>query len=277
MKSIFENILILSDLDGTFFGEKASLVEKNLTAIRRFQSLGGTFTFATGRDIKVLESIFPEAASIANAPAVLCCGAYLYDFQTKSVRFEEAMDQEEFLKISSVILERFPDAGLRVGTYEGYLCPNVTDYMVSFFPKCPEIIIPADLNKRKDVAWHKGVFVAKPERRIEMWNFVQTLSLKNLTTTTSSTSLVEFYSSRAGKDRQLLNLKKEMPEKTVICVGDQNNDLAMLENCDIPACPSNAIEEVQKACAVHLCDHKDGCIADLIEKLPAILSTKGTI
>lgn len=43
------NVVIVSDIDGTFLGAGGKLVERNLTAIRAFQRAGGRFTFATGR------------------------------------------------------------------------------------------------------------------------------------------------------------------------------------------------------------------------------------
>lgn len=44
----FDNVVIVSDIDGTFLGAGGKLVERNLTAIRAFQRAGGRFTFATG-------------------------------------------------------------------------------------------------------------------------------------------------------------------------------------------------------------------------------------
>ena len=44
----FDGILIATDWDGTFFSG-GQLFEKNLEAIKRFQSEGGSFTVCTGR------------------------------------------------------------------------------------------------------------------------------------------------------------------------------------------------------------------------------------
>ena len=47
--SKFENIVIASDLDGTYFATGTKLVERNLERVRYFCENGGHFTFATGR------------------------------------------------------------------------------------------------------------------------------------------------------------------------------------------------------------------------------------
>ncbi|MBQ1272136.1 MAG: HAD hydrolase family protein, partial [Clostridia bacterium] len=44
----FDGILICSDVDGTL-AEGKNIPEKNLEALRYFQSEGGLFTLATGR------------------------------------------------------------------------------------------------------------------------------------------------------------------------------------------------------------------------------------
>ena len=67
--------MIVSDMDGTFFGEKATILENNLEAIRYFQKNGGVFTFASGRDYKVLAYQFPELTEVASCPAALCNGS----------------------------------------------------------------------------------------------------------------------------------------------------------------------------------------------------------
>jgi hydroxymethylpyrimidine pyrophosphatase-like HAD family hydrolase len=59
---------------------------------------------------------------------------------------------------------------------------------------------------------------------------------------------------------------------TTVAVGDQENDLPMLMAADIAACPANAVEAVKAVCTLQLCDHDEGCIADLMGKLAALSS-----
>ena len=79
----FNQYLIVSDLDGTFLGEDGTPILKNLEALRFFEENGGLFTIATGRDYRVLNYIFPNAKDFLSCPAILCNGAYLYDFNTQ--------------------------------------------------------------------------------------------------------------------------------------------------------------------------------------------------
>lgn len=76
----FSDILLVSDLDGTFLSHAGKPVPENMEALRRFKDGGGLFAFASGRVHTNIRSIFPDPAEVCNVPAVLCNGAYLYDF-----------------------------------------------------------------------------------------------------------------------------------------------------------------------------------------------------
>lgn len=58
------------------------------------------------------------------------------------------------------------------------------------------------------------------------------------------------------------------PIRTV-AVGDQENDISMLREADIAACPANATAEVKEFARYHLCHCAEGCIADLVGRLAA--------
>ena len=72
----FDNKLIVSDLDGTFFDSEVGIVRVNVDAINYFKENGGFFTFATGRNELTLE---PDVIKLVNAPIICCNGSYLYD------------------------------------------------------------------------------------------------------------------------------------------------------------------------------------------------------
>ena len=44
----------------------------------------------------------------------------------------------------------------------------------------------------------------------------------------------------------------------------------MLKSADIAVCPSNALESVKRICDFCLCDHDEGLIADIAEKILGI-------
>ena len=75
----FDHVLIVSDLDYTFLGEKGALVPRNLEALERFRAEGGKFTVATGRRLFDVKRAIPNLEQIINAPAILANGSILHD------------------------------------------------------------------------------------------------------------------------------------------------------------------------------------------------------
>ena len=76
----FENILIFSDIDGTYLGNGRRIIPRNEEAVRYFRSEGGLFTFATGRMEYTLLNAIPNlfVSISASLPAILSTlSAYL--------------------------------------------------------------------------------------------------------------------------------------------------------------------------------------------------------
>ena len=283
----FDNLIIVSDMDGTFFGEKATVLNNNIEAIRFFQKNGGIFTLATGRDYKILEQKYSDLREYLSCPAILCNGSYLYDFKKKEKIYEIELNKEEALNIVSLVKNEIPESSFRVSFDKGFLCDNKNK--IPFSPELAQelspIIIFDDPLKYKDVPWHKLVFSSNGEKGASAdglsstennWipkaeKIISQIELKTLFFTTSSGTLLELLPKEASKGKALINLRKLFPNKKIICVGDYLNDMDMLQSADIPACPANALDQVKNICKVHLCDHREGCIADLIYKLDSIV------
>ncbi len=66
----FENMLIVTDLDGTFLSSKDTLVERNLRAIEYFKQNGGHFTVASGRVFEHIIGAIPNIRELVNAPVI---------------------------------------------------------------------------------------------------------------------------------------------------------------------------------------------------------------
>ena len=279
----FENYMIVSDMDGTFFGEKAAVLQNNLDAIAYFCENGGVFTFASGRDYRVLTHYYADLAKIVSCPAVLCNGSYLYDFEKNELLYEIGLDQNELNAVTEKIAEAVPEATYRISCSLGFLCPPdrpvpFPEHRIEYFAP---ITVQDHFNNHRDIVWHKLVYSANGLKGASIdglaeveGNFIpkmiealKDIELKNIEVTTSASTLLELMPKGASKGQALKKLKSLYPDRQAICVGDYCNDIDMLQAADIPACPENALDEVKSICKIHLCHHRDGCIADLIYKL----------
>ena len=71
---------------------------------------------------------------------------------------------------------------------------------------------------------------------------------------------------KGGMVAQLLELL-HIPQKNLYCVGDNQNDIPMLELSAIPFAPANCAQEVKDWGAQILCHCDDGVIGDIVERL----------
>ena len=87
----------------------------------------------------------------------------------------------------------------------------------------------------------------------------------------SCPTLLEFVLPEATKGKALFRMKEWFARRgetvRIIAVGDYENDLDMLRAADVSACPANAIDLIKQNARMRLCDHNDGCIADLVDRL----------
>ena len=268
--SYAEKYLIASDLDGTFFGEKSSILPVNLDAIARFQAEGGMFTLATGRSFSVLKYAFPGLKDIVSGPAIVGGGSCLYDFKTDTILDKRDLDKDLAKRIIRETREKFPDAGYRICTDKGFLTDHLTDYLAKYDQrKYKDILTVDDLDNHLDRIWFKFTYSVPPEDKPPLAAHLMSY-MPQVFVSGSSSTLTETLAANASKGKQVENLKRLYPGRKIVCVGDFDNDLDMLEAADIAACPANANDRVKRISQFHLCDHKEGCIADLIEKLKTL-------
>lgn len=279
----FAGHVIVTDLDGTFFGHNGALVQRNLDAIAAFQKEGGLFTISTGRNYVMVPQLIPTVAQLVNAPIIACNGAVLYDVQ------KEKLLHKKTLTITDALFDIIEDIK--------NISPNLCAWMhvekseqeeSTFCGKVPAEIprdqkgtrtledLPLDRTQNKAF---KVVFCLESEEKFTALPALR----KRLQETLgdqyeycqSWSAYLEVLPKGATKGDTLKVLRDilqaQMPQipLTVYAVGDYENDLTMLEAADIAVCPENASEAVKDICNYQLCHHTEGVIADLIDVIVA--------
>ena len=253
MTKRFDDILILSDFDGTFAGKDTRIVERNLSAIRYFQSLGGKFTFCTGRLPSMMKICYPDFPSVVNAPLIMCNGAIIFDAQKDDFIEECFFDGVQARKDVSEIMEKFPEIRFACYTDDGKL-----QYATS----------PYDIVGDK---WRKmNMTFSSPEAAIACRTYINETYGERYLCFRSSHVFAESVDKNVSKGNRISYMKeyyaaKGIPSLKVFAIGDYENDIDMLNKADKAFCPSNAIPEVKAICDHVVCDHDEGAIADMIQ------------
>lgn len=266
-----KNVLIVSDIDGTFLGKGSRIVEKNIEAIEYFKSKGGRFTFATGRATVNIKKNVPMVEKLLNAPAVLANGGYIYDYDEHKTVCADYLDSNIISRVIKYIDENFPSVTARAMTedhfwltrFEGLVKNDVLrmlndcDYTVAPVEEWPcskmiKFVIRGsaeDIDKVRDALEERFGRFAECNKSASTFLEYQKLGCSKAT---AILALKEYYRQR-GRD------------VTLIAAGDYENDLEMLKAADISVCPSNALDAVKEVCDYCLCDHDEGLIANIIE------------
>ena len=270
----FENIIIASDLDGTFLADNIKEVPRNVEKIKYFIENGGTFTFATGRiGVHVMRAL-PNSANYVNCPIVSCNGMALFDLSRGKTVRQSLFSAELISETVDFLYERYPNAFYRIMTPVGvvYFQPenrfairekaeNTVDYIYTE---------PSEINK---LEIYKLTLRDTPEVLEEIKAVVEERFGDTFDICRSWSSLMELMPRGYSKAVLLSELRDELSasgvRKTLYAVGDYENDLEMLRAADVAVCPANAMDKVKAVCDLCLCDNNSGVIADLIEHIEA--------
>ncbi len=274
MKKKFENIVIATDLDGTYFGNSVRLVPRNLSAVEYFCENGGHFTFATGRLPLFMRRSIPNANELINMPAVTGNGTCLYDF-SKAQALREHFLADGFLNELSEFLNeelRTAAVGLRAVTREGIVVnslenPHIKkefEYLPDFMEKR---LLTAEGWKRE--CFYKVNVMGDDAELCRLYPILEKHFAGRAAVTRSGYLSIEIMPGGTSKAVMLRELIDErFGNDAYLCtLGDYDNDLEMHSIANLSVCPSNANDKVKAACDLCLCSNEEGLIGALIENL----------
>ena len=270
----FDNIIIVTDLDGTFLDEHEGRVERNLRAIEYFKQNGGRFTIATGRAAEHALGAVPCAPWLVNLPAVTCNGACLYDFRTGESPVLHTISFDEVKEIVAFVRSEFSSVGVRASSPE-YCFVSTPEDMENPFLKSDlsryadtkNLIAP--MEKWKDTPIFKVVLRVDSELLPKLMSALRDRFGDRFSFTQSWATIIDIQPSGVNKGVTLEKYVRETlgEEVKIYACGDYVNDLEMLECADVAVCPSNAHEQVKAVCDLCFGTNSDGLIADLVEYL----------
>ena len=268
----FENIIIASDLDGTYFADGTKLVQRNIDKVRYFCENGGKFTFATGRLPIFTRRAMPNAKELVNLPAVTGNGTCLYDFEKGAAIEEHFLDMKIFRELAYFLWELAPNAGCRGVVADGLVIPDLDNP----YTRAEYYYFPDFMNKRvlpiekwDDFNIYKVNIIEEKDVLERLYPILVENFSDRLTVTRAGYQCIEVMTFGTSKAKMLERMvRTRFGNDAMLCtVGDHDNDIEMHKISDFPVCPANANDAVKEICKHCLCDNNSGVIADLIDLL----------
>jgi release factor glutamine methyltransferase len=222
--------LLAIDLDGTVLDDKFQISGRVRDALRDAAAQGVRVTIATGRPVPVTRP-FVQSLGV-NSPVLAMQGGLIYDFATETVLHELTLPHE--LACALAELEQ------RYAQWQVVLYSGEEMYVSSmrYSPDFYEAFLGANLSVHADVCSalnlrdpDKVLFIIPPEDAAKALSELGRLVGSQATVVQSHALFVEVNPRDANKGAGLARLAADLniPREHVMAIGDQDNDVTMIE------------------------------------------------
>ena len=253
--------LFCSDFDGTLVRADGTISKNTKEEIARYSEAGGIFTVVTGR---MTSSILPRVKEFASEGIVISYqGAVVSDIKTGATLKSNTFDLERALK--AVRLLEAEDEHIHVYTEAG-LFANRRDEMLKEYERIcvvkgtvPNVKLSEWLEKtRPDVI--KVLVIIEPERLPALHERLKEKLGSAYFVTRSSEFMIELMPAGHDKGSAIRYLSEyfHIPKEEICAIGDQLNDLPMLEAAGGKFAVANAQDELKRIAHIVSSCEEDG-------------------
>lgn len=281
---IFSDVLLTADYDRTITAPDSSVPPVNVEAIRYFMENGGAFTINTGRSLAMTRHCVESVP--VNAPLLLYNGGAAYDLEKEEFVFCHLID----LDLEETVRQAMTDyPGLVVEIqganahyvykenpmWEAYYRRNPCQTKVAafgddvgpFIKMC--IFGPLENDTVSHLFEDPGKLhtvcdAAEADLHRRYDNKMNIMRV--------APRIIDIHAPGISKGKSARQLQKAMGRKILVCIGDAENDISMLEDADFSFCPADGRVANQFP---NVCSCAEGAVADVIyKKIPEILGIK---
>ena len=271
----YENILLISDLDGTLIPRGGVISEENKEALNRFVEGGGRFAIATGRTPEAAEGYVKDLP--INAPSIFFNGSMLYDWNSREIlatcplRFAE--DKSVWPRFAEAVRDSFPHACIEVYTADN--CHIISDEKYDD-PRLPFEYYKYEhctLDKLRDTEktpWLKFFICAEPAVLHRVERMEKKFGIDALTNSFySEVNYYEFVDKGVSKGTMVDKIRQLPAWKNyrIIAAGDYLNDNEMLERADVGVASGNAHEDTKAVADYTGCKVEEHLMAWILEHI----------
>jgi len=279
---MFSDILLTVDFDRTLTAPNGQIPERNMQAIEYFMANGGTFTMNTGRSVVTFWQYLDCIPH--NAPFLMYNGSAAYDNGVLSLLKPINLDLWQVL---DTVHRLFPEMNLEVQGLKVHYLVDPQPEMVELYENLQWRYAYAqkELDMQPFIKFSLFGTPRKPElstffnltpedsqRFDEAEQTLRTLFAGKVEVFRAAPRIIDVHAKGVSKIAAARALQARLGKKTLVCVGDAENDISMLEGADYAYCPSDAVVADRFE---NVCSCGEGAVADVIyNKIPRILQNK---
>lgn len=262
----FDNVIIMTDLDGTLLTDDKKITEKDMKAINRFRSEGGIFTLATGRSYSMTKPVAERVG--LDVPAVIFNGSAVYDFEKDRFLWHSSLNSYSKTIVKELIKE-FSDIAIEVLCEDKTYVPSMNRIERAHLALESVKPILCSVDEIESDDWLKILIAYPPEGIQNIIDFVNARPdyLDCGHWVRSEIHYFELLPEGVNKGSgfgQLLRIMNREDAFTV-GIGDYNNDLELIQLSKLGVAVDSAQQEIKDAADLVVCDNNSGAMAEVIE------------
>ena len=279
MYRMFSDVLLTVDFDRTMTGPDSKIPQRNLDAVAFFMENGGSFTINTGRSVSSFKKHLGKVP--VNAPILMYNGSARWeDGKLTDLKLLD-MDLWETVK---TLRQEFPGMNLEIQGVDYHYLIEPEEAYVAFYnalkwgyrivqpgddlgpflkfalagsPRSKSVATLFDIDDAEDAR-----FDAAQARILELWG-------DKVEVYRAAPRIIDVHAKGVSKIAAARQLQRELGKKILVCAGDAENDIPMLEGADYAYCPADGVVAGRFET---VCNCAEGAIADVIyKKIPEIL------
>ncbi len=261
----FDDVLVVTDLDGTLYENQNDIPAVNINTINRFIECGGQFAVSTGRGISA--SRFVDGLVPVSCPVIVNNGHTLYDFKQNKIIFTEYLP-EICKSIVDLAIQKFATLGIEVYSDEQIFVLRMNEIIRQHLEYERVDYTLCQLADVANLPWSKVLFTDQAQRLKPVHQFVTEQPHPGLGYVDTSAYYLEILKEGVNKGSALLKLADtlQIPKHNTYAIGNYYNDLEMIQAAYIGAVVPEAPADLRD-CAKYICNHtaQEGAVAEFLE------------
>lgn len=267
--------IIAVDMDGTLLNDDKHITDNNLDMIKKAVNKGVKFVISSGRIPSGLK-FYGDTVS-KKQPMICCNGAIILD-ENREVVHSKSIDKKDILKVIDIIREKkdtyfhFYDESAIYSEQFRFTAESLYNFNreidrkfrveIRLVPDAKEVIEKAEFDINKIVVIDDDIeYLDELRKRID--------SIIGIETTKSEINNIEILSQGVSKGNALKVLASNygIPIEECIAIGNDENDISMIECAGLGVVVNNARDYIKKyADYITEKDNNNGAIAEVIQK-----------
>lgn len=260
--------LIAIDMDGTLLRRDNTISERTKRSINSTIKKGVKVVLASGRPIEGLTRYLDELNLSGHDDYVMSFnGSLIQNVQTKKIIFKRTLTGAHLKELYAI--SKKINVNIHAFTTKGCITPKMSEYTAYEGHINGIEVHIVDFDKIPDNEVVIKVMFVDPEEKLEKaMRMLPEYVYEDYTVVRSAPFFLEFLNKEASKGLGIKALGHYLGinQEEIICIGDANNDLDMIQFAGLGVAMGNAFKSVKEVADFITSDNDEDGVALVIEK-----------